>query len=390
MNYFSTEETAKRWGISSRRITILAKEGRIPGSLQVGTRWMIPSDAQKPADKRTKQNKDKNEASQFRFPIYISCKDNEISKLTKEEQMLLKAQLAFNACEFDKAEPLLTKLSEEANSRYIRISALVHLSLLLIAKKQSDRFIENQRKLLLMISAEDQYSNEMLLLKYMYDAIMGAPKALFCSFFIDTNYKYHPSSYGLLLPLSLFTTISGDLTQISKLRFDPFEAICQILEHEENYFEAQFLHIQLCFAYQMQANTKEAINHMRNVLKIAAEKKLYYLAAVNATYLPQIIDELKPEFPKDFINTIESYAKMTHEGYVHLTKALNTPTFFSTLSKKEYRFVYLATQGYSNKQIAEIMESTPFYVSKKFSEIYHKLNIKSKLELVKLFSSYSI
>ena len=56
MNFISAAEMAKNWGISKRRVTILCKEGRVPGAAIVGNSWVIPKDAKKPEDPR-KMNK---------------------------------------------------------------------------------------------------------------------------------------------------------------------------------------------------------------------------------------------------------------------------------------------------------------------------------------------
>ena len=48
MEYSSAKETAKKWGISKRRVQILCSEGRVIGAIKVGSNWIIPSDASKP------------------------------------------------------------------------------------------------------------------------------------------------------------------------------------------------------------------------------------------------------------------------------------------------------------------------------------------------------
>ena len=57
MKYLSIKETAARWGISERRIQVLCKEDRIPGTITIGRTWGIPDDAEKPKDARIKSGK---------------------------------------------------------------------------------------------------------------------------------------------------------------------------------------------------------------------------------------------------------------------------------------------------------------------------------------------
>lgn len=54
MEFMTTKEAAKLWGISQRRVAILCEQGRIEGVKKAGIVWLIPPDAQKPEDARRK------------------------------------------------------------------------------------------------------------------------------------------------------------------------------------------------------------------------------------------------------------------------------------------------------------------------------------------------
>jgi len=57
MEYMSAPETAKKWGISERRVQKLCEENRIPGVQRISRMWLIPTGAKKPIDGRTKQGR---------------------------------------------------------------------------------------------------------------------------------------------------------------------------------------------------------------------------------------------------------------------------------------------------------------------------------------------
>ena len=52
MDIMSVKEASERWNISEHWIQKLCEEGRIEGVQRFGRFWMIPKEAQKPADLR--------------------------------------------------------------------------------------------------------------------------------------------------------------------------------------------------------------------------------------------------------------------------------------------------------------------------------------------------
>ena len=54
MDYIGIDEAAKKWGVSKRFVQILCADGRIEGATRLGRAWMIPENAKKPIDGRTR------------------------------------------------------------------------------------------------------------------------------------------------------------------------------------------------------------------------------------------------------------------------------------------------------------------------------------------------
>lgn len=52
MEYLTTIEMSRKWGITSRRIAVLCEQGRIVGVVKKGKTWLIPYDSEKPEDAR--------------------------------------------------------------------------------------------------------------------------------------------------------------------------------------------------------------------------------------------------------------------------------------------------------------------------------------------------
>lgn len=56
MNYTTTVDKAKEWGISQLRVAIYCKEGRIEGAELLGRTWFIPKEAKEAAISKMREN----------------------------------------------------------------------------------------------------------------------------------------------------------------------------------------------------------------------------------------------------------------------------------------------------------------------------------------------
>ena len=57
MDYMTLKEASEKWSVTPRRVNYYCTAGRIPGAIKMATIWLIPKDAEKPMDMRTKQGK---------------------------------------------------------------------------------------------------------------------------------------------------------------------------------------------------------------------------------------------------------------------------------------------------------------------------------------------
>lgn len=88
MEYLSIREMSKKWNMKERKITALCRDERIPGARKIGKEWMIPNDALKPIDMRTKEfDNYKTELENSNQTILYSkfnSEDNVVQAFTKK------------------------------------------------------------------------------------------------------------------------------------------------------------------------------------------------------------------------------------------------------------------------------------------------------------------
>jgi len=57
LDWISPKQASIQWGITERHVQSLCSRGRIAGVVRLGRSWLIPRDAPKPIDGRTKEAK---------------------------------------------------------------------------------------------------------------------------------------------------------------------------------------------------------------------------------------------------------------------------------------------------------------------------------------------
>lgn len=63
MDYMTAKEAASIWDISDRRVLQYCNSGRMVGAVKMGNTWLIPKSVGKPADRRWKSVKSKENRS---------------------------------------------------------------------------------------------------------------------------------------------------------------------------------------------------------------------------------------------------------------------------------------------------------------------------------------
>lgn len=82
-SYISAKEFAEKWNISQRRVAVLCSGNRINGAMMVGNMWIIPADAEKPADLRFAGNDETDINCPHPFVKWVGGKSQLVGELLK-------------------------------------------------------------------------------------------------------------------------------------------------------------------------------------------------------------------------------------------------------------------------------------------------------------------
>ena len=83
LSFISAKEAAEKWNISQRRVSVLASENRINGAMMLGNMWIIPSNAEKPIDKRTVRYEKSKSVTLKPFVKWVGGKSHLVEQIEK-------------------------------------------------------------------------------------------------------------------------------------------------------------------------------------------------------------------------------------------------------------------------------------------------------------------
>ena len=142
MEYLKIAEAAKKWGLSERGVQALCAQGKVEGATRFGRSWMIPKDAERPADRRTKTGKaadDKDMPLPRKTPfLYMTdlyhtpgTADSVGESLSyhHEARILFEAEVAYSRGEIDKVYESANYLLGKHSGFYAVLSAGMILGL---------------------------------------------------------------------------------------------------------------------------------------------------------------------------------------------------------------------------------------------------------------------
>ncbi len=83
LSFMGAKEAAERWNISQRRVALLCAEKRVEGAMLVGKQWIIPCDAEKPADLRIVRHEKQHTVGLKPFVKWVGGKGQLVDRLEK-------------------------------------------------------------------------------------------------------------------------------------------------------------------------------------------------------------------------------------------------------------------------------------------------------------------
>jgi len=378
MNYITPKEASEKWGISLRRVQTLCTDGRIPGVLHVGRQWMIPVTADRPSDRRTKDERGSRSESDYHFPIFVYS-DSYVTRsgLSDDEQQLLEAQIQTLQGNFPNSVKLCRELAINTSSPSVRFGAYctnLYNYMLLGLYSEMVR-CQNHMEIICENTVDHKEDYKMLLaaskFEYSYDTsdLMT----------IDPQ-KLSPDALMAYECVTLLSIVfSTNIESVNAVHM--YNITCAMLEKSGNHPAAMVFHGCLVYLCAHVGDTDGQRKHTEAMVRLGHTERYHtllskYMSLDAAGYLQQF-----KVYGNEFENKILNISRNNMKSWKLIYSTYKNMPMLPDYTDMECEVLLLLSQGLSRKRIGELKSLSQSKLNHVLDEISEKSGIQGYAEL---------
>ncbi len=405
MDYITIKKASEKWGLSTRRVQDLCKSGAVSGAVLWERTWMIPKNAEKPADRRRKD-------VPVQKPVVIPEKNSFMSmtntykeagsakKMLRSfddelERDIFEMQLRFYQGDFETSKKIgLRYLQEDAGlpQRTIVGSHLALNAMCLGDKNlwtKAGEFVSN---------AHCHTHTDRVVRDFWYAAHECSLRNAnhFADWFRRGNFEELPTELHTLARYYYVKYLYISKHDIEEWKGDLHPALIfmnvmpLIVEPlitqtavERDIVTEIYLRLMCAIAYHVSGFDSLAMPHIEKAVDLAIPDRLYMPIAEHKGRLGFLVDDvLQEKAPKDIVE-IRKLSRTIKEGWVALNRAVREKEVNAHLSTREFQVSRLAVYGLSNKEIADRLGVTVNAVKQALRLAMDKTGTNSRSQLAK-------
>ena len=380
MEYLKICEVAKKWGLSERGVQSLCAQGKIEGACRFGRSWMIPKNAKKPLDGRTKTGK-AHENEDMPLPrktpfLYMSdlyhtpgTADSVGESLTynHEAQVLFEAEVAYSRGDIDRVYESANYLLGKHSGFYAVLSAGMLLAMCAIWKGD----IEMWRRAKVHIAeapAKNDLDRDAMQLSIsavdiMLYSVESFPEWFKIGCFEPIHRDSHPAAkvyYAKYLYAIGYAVATGiikvqgaeGLYVMSSIPLTLEPLICWANDNHTVMSEI-YLRLTCAAVYHNCGNDEQATRHIDKALALALPDRLYGVLAEYCRALDTLMEKRLTLVDPNAWQEVKKLYKGYNEGWSKISGMVRGKKILTTLSVKEREVAKLAAFGLSNQEIAD-------------------------------------
>ncbi len=383
-DYIKISKAAEKWGLSSRQVQHLCTLGSVVGAVKFGRDWMIPKDAPRPIDKRTKEaKKQKAEADNINLPmprkapfldmtdLYTvpGTADQVVESLADnpEAQTLFAAEIAYSRGEIDK---VLAHANDflKSHSGFYAVNAGGML-LALAAMYKGDIHLYREAKVHITEAPakteldRDIMSLSLACINTAVRDIANYPEWFRYGQFERLPADSHPAAKVFYIKFFIIAAQEQakgliklpDVTGMGLMRVIPYiaEPLIARVVAEKLVIPEIYLRLLVAIAYHQLGENAKAVTHIDKAIALALPDDLLGILAEHRRNLDTLLDErLELADPAAYKRYIELHSGLL-EGWTKLHNSLLSRNVSSALTPRQREICRLAAFGFTDAEIAK-------------------------------------
>ena len=379
-DYITISEASERWGISQRQVQHLCTLGSVEGAIKFGRAWMIPQNAKKPIDGRTKAARAEYDADLplprktpflYMTDLYhtpgTADEVGEGLSYHHEAQVLFEAEVAYSRGEIDKVYDIANYLLSKHSGFYAVQSAGMLLAMCAIWKGD----IEMWRRAKIHISeapAKNDNDRDVMQLAISAVDIMVYNVESFPEWFKKGRFEpIHKDAYpaakvyyakylyalGYAVAMGLVKVEGTHGLYIMSVISFSVEPLISWARANNTIMAEIYLRLTCAAIYHNCGKEEDAIYHIDKAIELALPDKFYGVLAEYCRALDSLMEKRLTRIDEDAWKEVKRLYKIYNEGWSKLSGAVRGKTILTTLSDKEREVAKLAAFGMGNQEIAD-------------------------------------
>lgn len=407
-DYIPIAEAAERWGISQRQAQHLCTQGSVEGAVKFGRVWMIPKDAAKPTDGRTKVAKSESDANMPmpRKSPFLAMTDLYTVPGTADEcalrlagnpeaQALFAAEIAYSRGEIDKVIAY-TPYFLASHSGFYAVNAGGMLLALAAIWKGDINLYRSAKVHICEAPAKDEADrdNMTIALACINTAvrdIANYPEWFRYGQFERLPPDSHPAAKVFYIKFFIIAAQEQakgviklpDVTGMGLMRVIPYiaEPLISRVVAEKLVVPEIYLRLLVAIAYHQLGENPRAITHIDKAIALALPDRLLGILAEHRRNLDTLLDERLELADADaYRKYLELHGGMI-EGWTRLHNSLLSGSISNSLTPRQREICRLAAFGMSDAEIARVTYLSLSTVKKEIHVAKNKTGMNKREEL---------
>ncbi len=405
MNMLSAAETAEKWGVSLRTVQNLCSTGRIPGAVAFGKSWMIPADAQRPLDRRSRKEGNTYRPLIRRTPFLDmtdlyqvpGTADQCIQALKKHprEQLLFGAEIAYSRGQIDQVYDHANQILEGHTGLFAHIAGGMLLSLCAMWNGDVAMWYKARQHLYSTPYRDDVERDILQLTIASCDSAIRNTKEFPDWFargcFDNLPREAHPAArvYYIKYLLILAQEVAvGEMKVEDVMGLGFMKTLPYILEPmisqmvvDKIVMAEIYLRLLVAIAYHQSGDDIRGGVHLDKAIRLCLADGFYGPLVEHRRQLGLFLDDHLAQIDPEALKKVKSMHKQLHAGWTKLHNAVLERSVQVKLSIREREVARLAAFGLSNQAIARQLSLSEHTVISLVNSAKNKTGVENRTEL---------